>query len=517
MKQKYTKKFVKYFDSIAEKIILKDFKIVKYFDSTVEKIILKVRYKTNNNFIISNFNKCLIAIISLLFLYLFYISIPSLYNKAWLQNNIENKLLEEFKINFSISSDITYNILPTPHFLIKNSKIFRSNIEKPIILSDIKNLKIFISKKNLFNKEKIYIKEVVINKANFSLLRKDFNFFNKESHSKYSDRKITINDSNIFLKDGNNETVAIIKIDKAFTFFDNLKLLNIVNLKGEAFKIPFTFDFNENINLSINRTINLDAKKLKLNIYNESDRKNKNFTSGLNIVSILNSKIYTKYNVKDNLVNFKSNNSRIKNSKIFYKGQLSTNPFDLNIYATLENQKLSELLDSNSIMAELIKSKILFNKNISVKAFIISNFSKKDKFFNSANINFNIVNGKINFNQTKFFNKKIGLLEIDSSNLFFENDKLILNTNILINIQNANNFFSFLQTRKDLRKPIKNIFINMDYDFSNNDIKFNNIKVDGKDVNEQSLGIIEDFNDNKVNNLNKSRLIINRLLEAYDG
>ena len=122
-------------------------KIVKYFDSLVEKIILKVRNKTNNNFIISNFNKFLIAAISLLFLYLFYASIPSLYDKVWVQNYIEDKLIKEFKINFSISSDITYNILPTPHFLIKNSKILRSNIEKPTILSDIKNLKIFISKK----------------------------------------------------------------------------------------------------------------------------------------------------------------------------------------------------------------------------------------------------------------------------------------------------------------------------------------------------------------------------------
>jgi hypothetical protein len=71
---------------------------------------------------------------------------------------------------------------------------------------------------------------------------------------------------------------------------------------------------------------------------------------------------------------------------------------------------------------------------------------------------------------------------------------------------------------KKLRNPIKNIFINIDYDFSNNDIKFNNIKVDGKDVNKESLRIIKDFNDNKVNNLNKSKLIINRFLQSYyDG
>ena len=71
---------------------------------------------------ISNFNKSLIFLISLLFLYLFYLSIPSLYNKERLQKEITNKLKDEFKINFSISSEINYSILPSPHFQIKNDK-----------------------------------------------------------------------------------------------------------------------------------------------------------------------------------------------------------------------------------------------------------------------------------------------------------------------------------------------------------------------------------------------------------
>ena len=55
----------------------------------------------NIKFKISNFNKYLILFISLLFLYLFYLSIPSLYNKGSLQNDLSNKLKSEFKINFN--------------------------------------------------------------------------------------------------------------------------------------------------------------------------------------------------------------------------------------------------------------------------------------------------------------------------------------------------------------------------------------------------------------------------------
>ena len=85
-------------------------------------------------------------------------------------------------------------------------------------------------------------------------------------------------------------------------------------------------------------------------------------------------------------------------------------------------------------------------------------------------INFNIVNGKINFDKTRLINNKIGFLELANSNLSFENDSLILNTNIIIDINNSEELFSLLQTNKRFRKPIKDIVINLDYDFSNNQI-----------------------------------------------
>ena len=137
MKQKYTKT-VKYFNNLIKDII---FQLTDKTNKFFKKIIFKLTYKTNkffkNNSKISNFNKLIISFISLLFLYLFYLSLPTLYDKTWVQNTIENKLLEDFKINFSISSNISYNILPQPHFLIKNSKIFKDNDEKPILLAEI--------------------------------------------------------------------------------------------------------------------------------------------------------------------------------------------------------------------------------------------------------------------------------------------------------------------------------------------------------------------------------------------
>ena len=64
------------------------------------------------------------TITGLFFLYLLYLSLPSLYDTGRVQKDLYNKLLKEFGLNLSLSSDIAYRILPQPHFHVKDSKIF---------------------------------------------------------------------------------------------------------------------------------------------------------------------------------------------------------------------------------------------------------------------------------------------------------------------------------------------------------------------------------------------------------
>ena len=172
--------------------------IVKNFNNLIQKTIFKVQNKTNNKFIISTFNKYLITFISLIFFYLFYLLIPVLYDKDWIQSNIERKILNEFKINISTSSDISYRILPAPHFLIKNSKILINGIKNKKSIADVKSLKVFLSQKNFFDKEKVKFKKLIIDNANFSLLRKELKMLNDSSNSFFSNKKIKIYNSNIF-------------------------------------------------------------------------------------------------------------------------------------------------------------------------------------------------------------------------------------------------------------------------------------------------------------------------------
>ena len=488
--------------------------LYKNFNSFIKKTIFKVNNKTNNNFEISKFNKYLITAISLLFFYLFYLSIPVLYDKTWIKSNLEKKLHKEFKISFIISSDISYRILPAPHFLIKDAKMLKNDNKKGIPISEIKNLKVFVNQNNFFNKKKIQLKKITIDNANFSLFTKDLKLIDN-SNNNFSNKKIKIKNSNVFFRDKGNQTIAIIKINKAFLFFDNKKLFNLFKLEGEVFKIPFVFNVKKDS--FENKEINIKAQELNLNIFNRSSKNDKNFFNGENVITFLSSTIRSKYSFNKNIIIFESSNSRVNNSKINYNGMISTNPFDLNLDINLSDYKIVNIFDMNSILIEFIKTGLLFDENISANNLITLNSNIKEEIFQEARIKIIIKNGKINLNETIFVNKRIGSLEFKNSRLFFENKNLKLNSDIMIKIKDPNKLFAFLLTSKKARKPIKNILVNLDYDFSTNLIKFNNVIIDDKKINDKLLAIIRNFDGYSINNLNKTRLILNDFFSSYEG
>ena len=480
--------------------------IINTFNNLIKKTIFKLENKTNDNFQVSAFSKYIITIIGILFAYIFYLLVPLLYDKNWIQNKIISKLSTEFNINLIDTSDISYRILPKPHYLIKDSKTD---------LAEIKVLNVFISQGNFFNKDNTRINKVVIKKANFSLSNNDLKILHERSDNKFSEKKIKINNSNIFFKNNLNEVISIVKISNAFLFFDKENLFNLFDLKGEIFTIPFKLKYQNMLNSKKN--IQIEASDLKLKIINEFFNKDEDLTSGINNVSILNSSINTKFSIKDQILIFESNGSKIFNSKIDYNGRLTINPFDLNLKVKLNNYKISNLFISNSIINEFIKSGLLFNENINLHTLVNIEYTKKNKIFNKAKLELKVLNGKISFDKSIFINNRIGSMEIFNSNLFLENDKLILTANLSIDIKDIDRLYSFLSTNKRLRKDIKNIKLNIIYDFLSNEISFQNIKIDENKVSDQFYNIAEGFNDNNSNNLTKSRRLLNELIGLYEG
>ena len=101
-------------------------------------------------------------------------------------------LLKEFKLNISVSSDISYSILPKPHILIKNAKIFANDKDSPKEISQIKKLKIFISQKYFLNQNNLFIKNILIQDANFSFQNEDFDFLKSFATKVFSKKKPAI-------------------------------------------------------------------------------------------------------------------------------------------------------------------------------------------------------------------------------------------------------------------------------------------------------------------------------------
>ena len=492
-------------------------KIIKYFNNSIQRTIFKVQNKTNNNFNISVLNKYLIAFIIGLFIYLFYLLLPLMYNKTWVQKNIESKLLNEFRIDLNASADITYRILPAPHFLIKDSKINVNDDDKKKSIAEIKVFQVFLSQANFFDKEKMNIKKIVINNANFTLLENNIKLLKNFSKKNFSNKKIIIKNSNIFFKNKLKEVIFIIKVESGLFFFDNKKLLNLLNLEGEVFNIPFDFNFQNRNDDTKYEEVNLNFKSLKLDIFNQLFIDKDNLIIGESIISFLKNIIKTKYNIEEKLIIFKSDKSRMNNLQVNYDGLLSINPFNLDLNIYLTNYRISKLFNINSIVTEFIKSELLFNENISINTSLFIDSSTQNTFFKNAEINFNVVSGKINFDKTILINNEIGSLKLSNSNLFFKDNNLIFNSDILIDVKNSDRLFSFLNTNKSLRKDFKNILINLDYHFLDKQIKFNSVKIDNIKINDELLTITDGFKGNDLNNFNNSRRLINQLLEAYDG
>ena len=482
---------------------------------------------------ISNLSLSIILFISLLFLYLFYLSIPSLYDKGSLQKDLSSKLINEFNINFSISSEINYSILPSPHILIKNAKILNDDLNNPKEIVEIKELKIFISQKNFFRQNDITIKSILINKANFFIKNADFDFLNNYINKKFSKKNIKIKNSNIFYKNKNDETISIFSISNLNLFFDNKKFINQLNSQGKIFQTPFEIKWNKNFKNKIQNTTLFELKKLNFKIQNESSfedgkyiAKNQSIIGGVKLVF--------DYQIQDNLITLVSSNSELikedikyedikHNENIKYNGAIKFDPFDLELNIDLEQINLDKLFLNSYIFQELLKTNLLFNKNLNGNIILNANKVIRNKLFDSLKILLNFKNGEINFDDTYLLSNKIGSLNLYNSSIEVINNEFILKVSYDFNIQNQKEFFKFFQIAKSNRRFIKNIYFDLEYNMFKDELKIMSFKLnDLNNIQSNSItDILYDYNSkeekDKFQNWIGLKRFVNKLFINYTG
>ena len=452
--------FIKYLNNISN-----------FINNLLESNLNKLNSK-NFSFLLKN-NKIILTFVALFVVFISYLSIPTFYNQNEISKKLKNELQNKFNLNFKFSQKIRYSFFPWPHFSTFDTVILGDQKE----ISKVSKLKIYISLDNLFSLKNIDVKDLILEKSNFNLSVKNYNFFLKLLNTNYQNGNLLIRDSNVFFRDIDEEILFLSKIFKIEYYYDSKELKNIIYSENEIFNIPFAFkSFYSKDKNKIFSTINLNLMKLKIeNELNLVDE----IKFGKSEFIFKKSKRMFEYELEKNSFNFHIFD-KIDQPEINYKGNLNFKPF----YAYLDGQSdeinLNYIFGSNAIIAQLLKTEIFNNKNIDLKLNINANSVYNNSNFRNINLNSKIQEGLIDVDNTKFKWRDIAEFQILESLIYVKNGELVLDGKLKININNFNKLYKFLLTPKNYRNQIKRVDFNFTYNFDQKIAELKDIKVDDK-------------------------------------
>ena len=471
-----------------------------YFNSLRRFILDAKRLRFDKN------NKVFLIIVSTIFLTLVYFLIPTAYNKELIQKEIKNQIYQKYNIVVKFDNGIQYNFFPKPHFSSKN--LFILNDQRKI--GDVKNFKIFINFKNFFKFNKIQTQDVVLDKVDFNIKKSDLSFFTNLLKTEPNRDKIKIRRSNIFFTNKDNEVLFINQINDSQFYYDLKNLKNVLVSKSKVFNVPYKLIIG---NDKLNEILDFEfvSKKLVLKIENETDYKKKNDTGNLKI-SFKNKNNTFKYQINQNTLDITSKD----NNRIF-KGLIEFKPFYLVSNFKYQTFRIKDLLE-NPFFMEILRSQILNNKNLNAKI----NFDVKDVYdfdrFSDLSLKLKIEEGNYNFSNSNIIWKENVNVRFSDSFLNFNKEKINLNGRTSFYVKNQDEFYKFFQIKKDLRKDIKKIELDFNYDFNDEKITFDNLRIDDRS-NKKIEEIVSNFNSKSKKFFNKVTFknFVNDILLAYFG
>ena len=484
---------------IGKQILSINSSIESYFNKLRLFILSLKKFKFNRN------NKVFLGFVAVVFLTLTYFLIPTAYNKKLIQAEIENQISQKYQIDIKFNNKISYNLFPKPNFSSKGLSILRN--EKDIGI--VKNFKIFIGFKNFFRINQIQTLDLVLDKSEFNIKKDDLVFFSNLMKIEPNKNKIIIKNSNIFFKNKADEVLFINQIKNSSLYFDLQNLKNVFTSKNKIFNVPYKFIAkNDKLNKSLD--LKIVSKKLVLKIENKTDYGKQNNTGALK-VTFKNKNNLFNYDINKNSLNFD-----LKDTNRFYDGLIEFKPFYLETDLNYEGLNLKNF--SNPLFIEIFRSQILNNENLNAKINLdIKNIYDFDRF-SDLSLKFKIEQGKMIFSKSKIKWKNNVNILFEDTNLNFENEKISLNGRMIINIEDKNDFYKSFQINKGLRKDLKNIELDFNYDFNENRIYFDNLRFDNK-TNEKLEKFVSKFNssDDKFFNKITFKTFVNKIFNAYFG
>ncbi len=483
--------------------------ISNLINNLLEKNLNKLNFNNLSNLLKNN--KIILSFVAVIVLFISYLLLPTFYK----QSNISKELNSQFKsklgLDFKFTQNIKYNFFPRPHFTTTDTVILYDQNE----ISNIKNLKIFISVNNLFSLQNIKIKDLIIQNANFNLNKKNYNFFYMLLQESFINGSLIIKDSNIFFRNSIDEVLFINKIFKVKYYYETNQLKNILYSENEIFNIPFSMEsfFNQEKN-KIFSEINFDTIKLK--IENELSFSNEKITGKSNLV-INKLKRIVEYQIEKNFFDFHFFDKK-EQPRTTYRGKFNLKPFYSTVEGNSDEINLNYLFGSNAIIAQLLKTEIFNNKNIDFKLNITAENIFNNSNFRKIFLKSKIQDGLIDTDNTKFEWRNFANFELLDSLIFVKNGELILDGKLKINVNNYNEIYKFLLTPKNYRNKINQIDLNFTYNFDQNIAELKDIKIDNK-INKNVNKILNNVILKKDDLQNKIyfKNLLNQAIKSYAG
>ena len=111
--------------NILNKMFSKFFSIFNMSKSSWKIGFNQLNKKNIENYISEKFqlNYALFVLSIVFFLYLLYLSIPGIVISENIQKELEEKLKKEYNLDFALTPDIDYSILPKPHYIDRKSVV----------------------------------------------------------------------------------------------------------------------------------------------------------------------------------------------------------------------------------------------------------------------------------------------------------------------------------------------------------------------------------------------------------
>ncbi len=482
-------------------------KIYLLINRLLEKYLNKLNPDNLSNIFRSN--KVFLGLVTIIILFLSYLSIPHVYNKVEIRKELENQLLDKFGLNFTFPSNFEYNFYPRPHFIIEESYI----LEKQLNISDIKKLSIYVSLNNLFSLKNITIKDVILENTNFNFNKKNPNFFLKLLENNYLESTLIIKNSNIFFKSMEDEVLFVNKIKNMKYYYDSKELKNLVSTENEIFNIPYTLTSNKDQKKILSK---IKFNFLNLQIENEIDYKNEKKKGTINLI-YGKKKSKGTYQLDKNLFTFNYFDN-LNSPKFYYEGKINLRPFFSYINGNTNKLDLSILFKPNLLLPQLVKTELLNHKNLNFDFNINAKQIKQYPSFINFSLNSKIKEGLIDIDKTKFSWNNYADFKITDSLLYVHQNQLTLDGKLLVKVKNYNEIYKFLQISKSLRPQLNTLEFNFNYNFDQQMISFNTIKVNGK-ISNKVHHVLKKIilKDNKLQNKIYFKNIMKESIAAYVG